>query len=80
MKLGVETEARVREAGRDADRARAARQIIDIEREARTNLRDLETRYQVSKPRIGMSRAMQREWGDYQEAFEKPCREHPRHP
>ena len=70
MELGVETEERVREAGRDTDRARAARRIIDIEREARGSLRDLETRYRVSKPRIGMSRAMQREWGDYQEVFE----------
>ena len=70
MELGVETEERVREAGRDTDRARAARQIIDIEREARRSLRDLETRYRVSKPRIGMSRALQREWGDYQEVFE----------
>ena len=70
VELGVETEARVREAGRDTDRARAARRIIDIEREARRNLRDLETRYQVSKPRIGISRTMQREWGDYHEAFE----------
>ena len=70
MELGVETEARVREAGRDSDRSRAARRIIDIEREAEISLRDLEARYQVSKPRIGMSRALQREWGDYREAFE----------
>ena len=70
MELGVETETRVREAGRDTDRARAARRIIDIERDARRNLKDLETRYRVSKPRVGMSRALQREWGDYQEVFE----------
>ena len=70
MELGVETEARVREAGRDTDRSRAARRIIDIEREARRSLRDLETRYRVSKPRIGISRPMGREWGDYQEVFE----------
>ena len=70
VELGVETEARVREAGRDTDRARAARRIIDLEREARGHLRRLEARYRVSKPRIGMSRAMQREWGDYQETFE----------
>ena len=70
MELGVETEARVREAGRDSDRSRAARRIIDIEREAERSLRDLEARYQVSKPRIGMSRALQREWGDCREAFE----------
>ena len=70
MELGVETEARVREAGRDSDRARAARRIIDIEREARRKIQDLETCYRVSKPRIGMSRALQREWGDYQEVFD----------
>ena len=70
MALGVETEARVREAGRDTDRARAARRIIDIEREARQELGNIETRYRVSRPRIGLSRALQREWGDYQEGFE----------
>ncbi len=70
MALGVETETRVRAAGRDTDRARAARQIITIEREARTGLKDLESRYRVSKPRIGMSRALQREWSDYQGLFE----------
>ncbi len=70
VEVGVEAETRVREAGRDRDRARAARRIIDIERDARRNLKDLETRYRVSKPRIGMSRALQREWGDYQEVFE----------
>ncbi|MCY3942430.1 MAG: ATP-binding protein [Gemmatimonadetes bacterium] len=70
MELGVETEARVREAGRDTDRERAARLIIDIERAARETLRDLESCYRVSKPRIGLSRALQREWGDYQEIFE----------
>ena len=70
MELGVETEERVREAGHDTDPARAARRIIDIERDARRSLNDLETRYRVSKPRIGISRALQREWGDYREAFE----------
>ena len=70
LALGVETEARVREAGHDPDRKRAARRIIDIERDARRDLRELKARYRVSKPRIGISRALQREWRDYQEAFE----------
>ncbi len=70
MTLGLETEERVREAGRDPDRERAARRIIKIERDARRDIRELEARYRVSKPRIGMSRALQREWGDYQEAYE----------
>ena len=70
MALGLEAEARVRKAGQDPDRKRAARRIIAIERYARKELRDLEALYRVSKPRIGLSRALQREWGDYREAFE----------
>ncbi len=70
IELGLATEAQVREAACDADRGRAARRIIEIERDASRDLREMETRYRISKPRIGMSRALQREWGDYQEAFE----------
>ena len=70
MEVGLDIEARVREAGRDADRRRAARRIIEIEDDARRSLRELEARYRVTKPRIGISRALQREWSDYQEAFE----------
>lgn len=70
MRLGVDTEARVREASRDPDRPRAARNILRIEREATASLRKLESRYRVSKPRIGMSRALQKEWREYQEVFE----------
>ena len=70
LALGVETEDRVRRASRDADRARAARRVIKIEREAREGLDDLEARYRVSKPRIGISRAMQKEWMEYRERFE----------
>ena len=68
--LGVDTEARAREASRDPDRPRAARNILRIEREATAKLRQLESRYRVAKPRIGISRALQKEWRDYQEAFE----------
>ncbi len=70
MSLGVKIESRVREAGCDVNPKRATRQIIEIERDARRDLRDLEARYRVSKPRIGMSRALQKEWRDYQEVFE----------
>ena len=70
LTLGLEIEARVRKAGQDPDRKRAARRIIAIERYARKELWDLEAFYRVSKPRIGLSRALQREWGDYQERFE----------
>ena len=68
--LGVDTEACVREASLDTDRSRAARRILQIESDARQSLRGLESRFRVSKPRVGISRALQREWTDYQEAFE----------
>ena len=70
MELGMAAEDRVREASRDPDRSRAAHTILRIEREATASLRRLETRYRVSKPRIGITRALQREWQDYQEVFE----------
>ena len=70
LELGVEINGRVREAGRDADPRRAATRILQIESQARTDLRKLASRYRISKPRIGMSRALQRQWADYQEAFE----------
>ena len=70
MELGMAAEDRVREASRDPDRSRAAHTILQIEREATASLRRLETRYRVSKPRIGITRALQREWQDYQEVFE----------
>ena len=67
--LGVETEARVRTASLDSDRRRAARRIIEIEREARSNLWGLEASYRVHKPSVGLSRALQKEWRDYHAAF-----------
>ena len=70
MALGLDIEARVREAGLDGDRRRAARRILQIESDGRKSLRELESRYRVSKPRVGISRALQKEWTDYQEAFE----------
>ena len=70
VELGLAAEERIREASLDADRGRAARRIIEIERNTRTKLGNVESSYRVSKPRIGLSRALQREWGDYQEAFQ----------
>ncbi|MYA44502.1 MAG: sensor histidine kinase [Gemmatimonadetes bacterium] len=70
MTLGLEIESRVREAGLDSDRNRAATRILQIEGDARRSLRELESRYRLSKPRIGLSKPLQREWRDYQEAFE----------
>ena len=69
MALGLDTEERVRKASQDTDRRRAATRILRIESDARRDLRKLASSYRISKPRIGLSRASQREWRDYQEAF-----------
>ena len=70
VRLGSDAEASVREASQDPDRDGAARRILRIERDTTKKLAELESRYRVTKPRIGMSRALQREWRDYQDAFE----------
>lgn len=65
VELGMVVEAELAEAGRMADRSQAARAILQIERQAHENLQQLESRYRLSKPRVGLTRAMQKEWRDY---------------
>ena len=62
LELGEDVEDRVREAGRDTNRRQAATRILQIESDARRDLRKLASQYRISKPRIGMSRALQRQW------------------
>ena len=70
MQLGLDAEAKVRQASHDEDLGNAAQKILRIERDTTRTLVELESRYYVPRPRIGMSRALQKEWRDYQEAFE----------
>ena len=70
MKLGLDAEVSVKEASHDPDAGNAALKILQIERDTTRKLLDLESRYRVLRPRIGMSRALQKEWRDYQVAFE----------
>lgn len=70
MRLGIAAEDRVREASLDPDRTRAAHTILQVEREATASLRELESSYRVSKPRVGITRALEREWRNYQDVFE----------
>ena len=59
----------LRSACRMADDRLAARKVLDIEREAQSDLRELEARYRVSRPRIGLSKATLRDWGVYNTSF-----------
>ena len=47
------------------DPEHASEAILEVERYARSELRNLESRYKISKPRIGLSKAIQKDWRDY---------------
>ena len=68
--LGLEIEVKLAEARRKPRQSRA-RAIVNVEREARRELRRIESQYKVSKPRIGLTKALQKEWRDYSVAFKE---------
>jgi len=63
----VETE--LRSACSMADSRLAASKVLDLERRARADIRDLEARYRISRPRIGLSKAALRDWNAYNGEF-----------
>ena len=52
-----------------ADSELAARRILDLERQAHVDIRNLEARYRISRPRVGLSKATLRDWGVYNAEF-----------
>ena len=66
LKLGEEVEEQLRSALLMEDRQQAAQEIIRIERNAVVGLSDLESRYRVRRPRVALTKALQREWREYQ--------------
>ena len=67
--LTARVAAELRNAGGISDSQLAARRILDLEREARAEMRGLEARYRISRPRIGLSKATLRDWGVYNTEF-----------
>ena len=61
--------AELRSVANIPDSQVAARKVLDLERQAHTNIRDLEARYRVSRPRIGLSKAALRDWSMYNSEF-----------
>ena len=51
------------------DSQRAAHEVLQLERQAQADIRDIETRYRVSRPRIGLSKATLRDWKVYNTEF-----------
>ena len=47
----------------------AARTVLELERRAQADIRELEARYRISRPRIGLSKGTLRDWGVYNAEF-----------
>ncbi len=82
LALTEKVESELRAARTVADPALAASKVLDIEREAQTAIRNLEARYRIARPRIGLSKAALRDWrayttefGSLQNRVFKPARE-----
>ena len=52
-----------------ADSQLAAKEVLNLERQAQASIRDLENLYRVARPRIGLSKAMLRDWSIYNTQF-----------
>ena len=68
-RLRQEVCEKVERACHIADPNQVAQEVIEVERYARAEIRKLESRYKISRPRIGLSKAMQKEWRDYTAEF-----------
>ena len=52
-----------------ADDQLAARKVLELERRAHADIRELEARYRVSRPQIGLSKGTLRDWNLYESEF-----------
>lgn len=59
----------LRTACENSDSQLAAHKVLDLERQARADIREMEARYRVSRPRIGLSKAALRDWSVYNSEF-----------
>ena len=59
----------LRNAGSISDSQLAARTVLELERKAQAEIRDLEARYRISRPRVGLSKPTRRDWGVYNTEF-----------
>ena len=69
LALTESVEMELRSACSIADGQLAARKVLELERRAQADIRELEARYRVSRPRIGLSKGTLRDWGVYNSEF-----------
>lgn len=82
LKLSDSISDKLNVACRISDPQRAAEEIVRVEQDAQNELREIESRYRISRPRIALSKMLQKEWNDYNvtyaellETVFKPTRE-----
>ncbi|MCY4171422.1 MAG: ATP-binding protein [Bacteroidetes bacterium] len=68
MEIGIDAEKRIKQACCDQNRERVALLIQEIEQDLRKSLRDIESKYRVTKPQIGLSKSIMKDWYIYQDA------------
>ena len=69
LALTARVASELRKAGGISDSELAARRILDLERQAQAEMRGVEARYRISRPRIGLSKATLRDWRVYNSEF-----------
>ena len=69
LQLSQDISEKLKRACSISDPQRAAQEIIQIEQHAQAELRKIESRYKISRPRVALSKAMEKEWNDYSDAF-----------
>ena len=69
LQLSEEVSDKLKQACRIADPQRAAQEILQVEQQAQVELQKLEARYKITRPRIGLSKGMQKDWREYESAF-----------
>ncbi len=69
LRLSQNISEKLKKACRISDPQRAAQEILQVEQDAQAELRNIESRYKISRPRIALSKSMQKEWNDYTATF-----------
>ena len=69
LQLSQDISKKLRQACSISDSQHAAQEVIKVEQHAQAELRKIESRYKIARPRIALSKAMQREWNDYVSAY-----------
>ena len=69
LALTERVEKELRSACNIADTQQAANKVLDLERQAQVDIRNLETGYRISRPQIGLSKAALRDWRIYNSEF-----------